>query len=54
MPTASLKPSTALDLSDEEFWAECRRRAIKLNIPAWRIAEEFYQHREVDIKVDAR
>lgn len=54
MPTTSLKPSTALDLSDEEFWAECRRRAIKLNIPAWRIAEEFYQHREVDIKVDAR
>jgi len=50
MPTASVKFEERSKPSEEEFWAECRRRAMKLNIPAWRIAEEFYQHHEVDSK----
>ena len=31
---------------DEEFWQSCRKRAAVLNIPAWRIAEEQFQHPE--------
>jgi hypothetical protein len=54
MPAASVKLKKVSELSDEEFWAECRRRATELNIPAWRLAEELYQHREVDSVVSAR
>jgi hypothetical protein len=32
------------ELSDTEFWQECRRRAAVLNIPAWQLAEEGFLH----------
>jgi hypothetical protein len=32
----------------ELFWAECRRQAEILNIPAWKLAEELYQHGVLD------
>jgi hypothetical protein len=33
---------------EAEFWAECRRRAMKLNVPAWAIAEQWYTHDLLD------
>jgi hypothetical protein len=33
---------------EAEFWAECRRRAMKLNVPAWAIAEQWYTHELLD------
>ena len=33
---------------DAEFWAECRRRALEWNIPAWQLAEEGFQHPALD------
>lgn len=33
---------------DVKFWAECRRRALELNIPAWRLAEEGFRHPALD------
>jgi len=44
---------TSEDL-DTEFWAECRKRAAELNIPAWKLAEELYQHRNVDARTKSR
>lgn len=50
MPAASPALKKELQFSESEFWSECRKRAVELNIPAWRLAEELYQHGEVDIK----
>lgn len=33
---------------DAEFWAECRRRALELNVPAWQLAEEGFRHPALD------
>jgi hypothetical protein len=39
--------------AEAEFWAECRRRAIELNVPAWLIAEQWYAHGLLDNRSDA-
>lgn len=44
---------TSKDL-EAEFWAECRKRAAELNIPAWKLAEELYQHQTVDGRTKPR
>ena len=33
---------------EAEFWAECRRRAMLHNVPAWKIAEQLYNHQLLD------
>ena len=30
------------------FWAECRKRALELNVPAWMIAEQRYNNELLD------
>jgi hypothetical protein len=40
------------EATESEFWQECRRRAEILNIPAWRLAEEYFQHAENKSKLD--
>lgn len=39
-----------LDAPDADFWQECRRRAMELNIPAWQLAEEGFLHEKVDAR----
>ena len=36
------------EVPDDEFWSECRRQAVTLNIPAWMIAEQSFVHGRVD------
>jgi hypothetical protein len=40
--------------ADALFWAECRRKATELNIPAWKLAEEMYTHRDLDVWTSSR
>lgn len=41
--------SPSIDESpDAKFWAECRKRALELNIPAWQLAEEGFNHPALD------
>jgi hypothetical protein len=39
-------PATFKELDDPDaaFWSECRKRAAILNVPAWKLAEDSYQH----------
>ena len=39
---------------DVEFWQECRRRALELNVPAWQLAEEAFTHRTIDTRATNR
>lgn len=51
MPAASYASVHTRSLDQgppDNFWAECRRKAIELNIPAWKLAEEYYQHERLD------
>lgn len=42
-----------VDKPDADYWQECRRRAEKLNMPAWLLAENEFQHRALDRVSDA-
>jgi len=35
------------------FWAECRKRALELNVPAWMIAEQRYNHELLDKRAES-
>ena len=48
MTPASQARKPELATPSELFWAECRRQAEILNIPAWKLAEEFYRHGMLD------
>ncbi len=50
MKTLTDLPSPANESPDAEFWAECRRRALEWNIPAWQLAEEGFQHPALDAR----
>lgn len=42
------------EVPDDEFWYECRRQAVTLNIPAWMIAEQSFVHERVDGRAASR
>lgn len=42
-----------LDKPDADYWQECRRRAERLNMPAWLLAENEFRHRDLDRVSDA-
>ena len=48
MTTATFTPQATSKDAEAEFWAECRRRAMELNVPAWLIAEQLYTHGSLD------
>jgi hypothetical protein len=53
MTTATFTAQAASKDAEAEFWAECRRRAMELNVPAWLIAEQWYTHGPLDNRSDA-
>jgi len=53
MTTATFTAQAASKDAEAEFWAECRRRAMELNVPAWFIAEQWYTHGPLDNRSDA-
>lgn len=48
MTSSRTTNSSLKEIPDTDFWAECRREAIRLNIPAWMIAEQSFVHDPVD------
>jgi hypothetical protein len=48
MEQVLLKPKNPVGDKEAEFWAECRRRAMLHNVPAWKIAEQLYTHQLLD------
>jgi hypothetical protein len=48
-----VQPAT-LEALEVEYWQECRRRAQILNIPAWQLAENEWNHRPLDKQDDNR
>lgn len=51
MPATSLTSvhqQDPVEAPPDDFWAQCRRKALELNIPAWKLAEEFYRHDALD------
>lgn len=53
MTTGTFTPQATSKETEAEFWAECRRRAMELNVPAWLIAEQWYTHRTLDNRAEA-
>lgn len=54
MTTASRTQQATSQDADAQFWAECRKRALQLNVPAWLIAEQWYTHDMVDRRTDTQ
>jgi len=49
----TVQPTTS-ETPEVEYWQECRRRAEKLNIPAWQLAENEWHHGQLDKQDDNR
>lgn len=54
MDSVSQKTSKFVENPETKFWQECRKRAQKLGIPAWQLAEEGFFHEYVDTRSTRR
>jgi hypothetical protein len=48
MAPITTKPQVVVEDPEVKFWQECRKRAAELGIPAWKLAEEGYEHPALD------
>jgi hypothetical protein len=48
MTSVATNTENFVESPETSFWQQCRKRAEELGIPAWRLAEEGFQHAEVD------